>query len=572
MTKPIEMITETEWEMMDIYRDYYGACEDSNLHFERKRPLFDVLSVWNSAKRHLFKWLGEKLIYTEEIKFVKSEEQMYDDFDTDLFGYRTECYNFVQAFHELFRPKYHFSEDYQKSHPNCGILREVCDEASGLLNYENLTSNLWSGNTLKIPTPEGKFISVYHGSKVSKALQKIAEAYNLPNFEDFRIKHSQILNNKELTGILTLSIHPMDYMTMSDNNCGWESCMSWQNGGDYRQGTIEMMNSPSVIVAYLDADTPFYPTHKREFAWSNKKWRQLFICDEQFIVGVKGYPYNNSDLTKRVLEVLKNLAKKNLGWDDYTTVPTEFDDARDIQCDELNNFSKSTRLEFDTCHMYNDFGRGHYAYLNKDIETYVDYTFSGESQCIWCGNCESYDVYDNSVVCESCMEEVYYCDECGCSLNAEERFYHQDQYYCDKCYKNILYDTCTECGAELERRDEFNGSNECYTINFVYKNRIFNFWKSIRKLCPDCLINEPIATTLYYDPNTFADMDNRTLYVKVEDLTNRGKEIFDTAKNAFNIYRNITDYDELRQTMMNDFNTFSCDVSDFEIFDFSKII
>ena len=89
MTKPIEMITKTEWEMMDIYRDYYGACDDSTLYFERKRPLPDVLSVWNSAKRNLFKWLGEKLIYTEEIKFIKSEEQMYDDFDTGLYGYNT---------------------------------------------------------------------------------------------------------------------------------------------------------------------------------------------------------------------------------------------------------------------------------------------------------------------------------------------------------------------------------------------------------------------------------------------------------------------------------------------------
>ena len=38
---------------------------------------------------------------------------------------------------------------------------------------------------------------------------------------------------------------------MSDNNSGWESCMSWRNNGCYRRGTVEMMNSPYVIVAYL---------------------------------------------------------------------------------------------------------------------------------------------------------------------------------------------------------------------------------------------------------------------------------------------------------------------------------
>ena len=75
-----------------------------------------------------------------------------------------------------------------------------------------------------------------------RVLSKIATAYNLPGFEDFRIAQSLVTNQANLKGYITLSIHPLDYMTMSDNNCGWDSCMSWQEEGCYRQGTVEMMN------------------------------------------------------------------------------------------------------------------------------------------------------------------------------------------------------------------------------------------------------------------------------------------------------------------------------------------
>ena len=91
-------------------------------------------------------------------------------------------------------------------------------------------------------------------------------------FEQMRIKHSQILNKKRLKGTLCLSIHPLDYITISDNNCDWDSCMTWTGDdcpGEYRLGTLEMMNSPSVVVAYLDSKEPYHPLDDGR-AWSNK--------------------------------------------------------------------------------------------------------------------------------------------------------------------------------------------------------------------------------------------------------------------------------------------------------------
>ena len=41
---------------------------------------------------------------------------------------------------------------------------------------------------------------------------------------------------------------------MSDNDYGWDSCMGWMNEGEYRLGTVEMMNSPCIVVAYIDGE------------------------------------------------------------------------------------------------------------------------------------------------------------------------------------------------------------------------------------------------------------------------------------------------------------------------------
>lgn len=104
--------------------------------------------------------------------------------------------------------------------------------------------------------------------KALKQLNGILHFMDDDEFEEFRICQSMCTNTTALEGKLCLSIHPLDYMTMSDNACDWSSCMSWQEDGCYRMGTVEMMNSPCVIVAYLESSHPMY--FSREATWNSK--------------------------------------------------------------------------------------------------------------------------------------------------------------------------------------------------------------------------------------------------------------------------------------------------------------
>ena len=116
-----------------------------------------------------------------------------------------------------------------------------------------------------------------------------------------------------MDGELCLSIHPMDYMTMSDNDNNWQSCMNWMNNGDYRLGTVECMNSPYVLVAYLH--NPNHSMSIGPYEWNSKHWRELFIIHPEMISEVKGYCFQDENLTNTILMWIKELAHNNLDWD-----------------------------------------------------------------------------------------------------------------------------------------------------------------------------------------------------------------------------------------------------------------
>ena len=94
-----------------------------------------------------------------------------------------------------------------------------------------------------------------------------------------------VQNFRKSSQKLTLSIHPLDYITMSDNECNWSSCMSWRNEGDYHAGTIEMMNSTCVVVAYIAQNN-----ETLENGWNSKRWRQLFVIHPTCIIASCPYP------------------------------------------------------------------------------------------------------------------------------------------------------------------------------------------------------------------------------------------------------------------------------------------
>ena len=420
----IEKVLEVEKNQMynyitDYAFDGYSSCKE-------RKSMDTILKPWDDAKsEYLYKLLGEQFIISKEISYEKGTEELTEEMSQKLFGWKAPTEEFVREFRNLTS----YGGKYQYNY-----------SLSGLMDSYMLTKNIYDGETFTLPIEGGNPIQVNKGCKVSKIIGKIAKALKIDGYEEFRIAHSQILNQKALKGKLCLSIHPLDYMTMSHNDCGWTSCMNWVEQGEYRRGTVEMMNSPMVVVAYLASESPMMVSGRE---WSNKKWRQLFVVNKDIITGVKAYPYANPELEKIVATWLRDLAKENLGWE-YNEQYLEYDQCGSISPEGWDR-EEELRIQFHTNDMYNDFGTiTHHAYINlKEIDSCYHCNYSGVAICMSCGSLMGDYDSECCLVCDDC-EEVHHCYECGGRYSQDELYELDGDYYCEYCYDNVAF-TCELC-------------------------------------------------------------------------------------------------------------------------------
>ena len=446
-----ELLPENDKKTMENYINLYanGNTDCKNID--------DVLREWADSKRTLYHTLGDKFIVEFPIEYNRPISDISDDCWKET-AYPSKFSTFL---HDLM------------SEFKC-----TTSYTNNIFNHIIVNADNMAANTINIETPISvqhkltqKTIVIQPGAKYFRTLHHLVKECggkydNI--FEEFRIRVSQITNQRSLKGTMCISIHPMDFITMSDNSYGWDSCMKWvDDTGDYRMGTVEMMNSPIVVCAYLKGSEPFnFGWNKNdEFTtWNNKKWRELFIVTPELITEIKSYPYDNEEFTRAVMDTLLALSKEN---DDneydtevYWTYSTPMN-------------SRGMRLQFGTYEngMYNDFGcyrnnKGHLMHYNSQImENITDcnnyyITYSGAKTCMICGAyIDDYDADPKEVVCE---KHGYYthgtCGCCGRRLVSDNIFYSDwtGQEYCEECYyDNFIVDDIIDEDIPVSSAVEF---------------------------------------------------------------------------------------------------------------------
>lgn len=432
-------------------------------------PLSHILRYWSTEKAWLFHMFGDKLTVSKPVRVKKSPAEMRDEWCTLCeHVFITEIVDKVYPYISLW-DLYGMVDDAeleQRKEKNRNH-----DLFMRLITEENLASNevphtAYFENA-SFPLPEGKTLRVQPGMKVMRVLSKIAAAYNLKSeFEDFRIKHSMILNDMEIETTLYLSIHPLDFITASVNDCSWRSCMHWKDG-EFRLGTVEMMNSPCVICAYIKSSEDM-SLFKSSYSWNNKRWREFVIVDDDVVCPIKGYPYWNHELEEAVMDFIDELRPNHYS---KKTISLDFEDANDYHPSFASIYNdKENRLNFYTDAMYNDFRyTDHRARLSLFMEenpTNIYLNYSGEATCMICGDVIDLkpaegddDDYSLDGFNGNAKESGFlYCHECArrygtvCSCCDEIISVDDDSYdvdgriLCQNCYENETCD-CDICGT-----------------------------------------------------------------------------------------------------------------------------
>ena len=321
---------------------------------------------------------------------------------------------------------------------------------------QTILTNRWVLDTT-IYTINNEKVKIQKGQKFTKAVRMVADALkmNKDDIEKYCVGYSQVLNDKVITGELCVSIHPLDYITMSENASGWRSCMKWDQDGCYKQGTVEMMNSDNVVVVYLkskeDMDVDGY-------TWNNKKWRCLYIVEDHFIYSVKPYPYENHKIMEAGAEFIAELLNAQSPEHSFLEAPQW------VAGYETFETPQGRVCGFETDFMYNDIEESEdtrHVYIvdnapTKFYDTVIDY--SGPSQCMLCGNSCIENCED--LVCYHCDNDVYpKCGWCGDRYETDETFVAARTVYstisiCPHCAEeHFVYD---EILGEFVEASEYN--------------------------------------------------------------------------------------------------------------------
>lgn len=487
----IEQLPAQDKVILKNYINTYGIVEEEFIGLD------NWLQNWSHSKQNLYKLLGNNFIVKFPIEFEKSSEDIYREIGDKLINS-----DFKATYHEFYwdiiKNKY-FSNNLIDDDNVLGFSR-----ITDISCFKN--NKIEYGIKWKKPGCN-KVLQIQSGEKPMRALLKIINyfkddfAFDMKEFEKFRLTHSLIFNDKILKGNMCISIHPLDFITMSDNACDWNSCMSWANEGCYHEGTIEMMNSNNTLCCYLESSTPYCfninKENSKDYTWNNKKWRVLAYITKDIIMSGKSYPYEKENFSLIIINKIKELAKENLNWN-YTFGPERYLDMIHINSaasmDRARGYMRYNprkhNILWDTKGMYNDMlnanGVDYWCYRNKVNKTKI-ISVSGKAPCLCCGgsviNEESWageynERYSNAnnVVCRNCLDDLcskYYCDICGklyLTTHTNNIIINEREVnLCDNCVKEYVK-LCPCCGKPFVLAESFY--NYRYKFNIYISNYV----------------------------------------------------------------------------------------------------
>ena len=479
--QPIEALTDTDKETIKNYIYAIGHVDSA--------PIEQVLRVWNANKKTLFRAFGNKLTISKDIVIEKNRTNITRELAKIYSPYviwNRSDQTYAAA---------HFDKivDYCNNEFIASIIHywakkdyDIDDlfNITGIFYHQNFVKGYITHLTTDEPYKCKSFkCTIKNGMRTMRTLQKVIKATGYPYlhlFEDWCNKVNFVNTNADFKAKLVLSINPIDFMSMSDNECNWRSCMSWKNDGCYRAGTLEMMNSNVAIVAYLEAPQTFsiYNAEGQQFIIPNKSWRSLFYVHKKILLAGKSYPYHNTELSIMVLDWLRELVKKNLNWS-YQFINQPY---KDMQYLEGNFFLRDYfDVDFDkkkkhhcifvyTNGMYNDIIEAHDEYMC--CRNYVDHSLklclSGPATCICCGDIiitrediYSYDDLGSSLVCYECKRN---CTCKGCKIIHYNLKYHTKWgNFCSvDCMKDITY--YPALNLAINEQDIYKPDTSCIII------------------------------------------------------------------------------------------------------------
>ena len=417
-----------------------------------------LLEKWYEAKKYFIdKWNGELILeYPEPVVFHLDEQEKKMQISEFIFRVETNYDNYDLA-----------------------------------IFLQNLDTKEIFDNKLEKDYADSVGRSIQAGSKIIKAFKYFET--NERVLREMQDELSAIIQEDKITGTLCLSVHPLDFLSASENQHKWRSCHALD--GEYRAGNLSYLTDSSTIMCYLKSDDkkvklPHFP---EDVPWNSKKWRMWLFSSDDYSALFAGrqYPFFSKDALYLSRSLL--LGKTEITWSDwYDDILTEFPrkNYHYRDCDLYGRHVSMRNRIFRMRDFVEDVGGDDALHFNDVLESscYVPYycwsrygspnihfTIGSSVNCICCSATPLLN--SDMMICRECFRanskntrrDVKYCECC------DSRCLIEDMVYCESCGDFI----CNDC-AESE-------CCVCEKCGSTWYNRDIVFDKDTNKwLCPDC--------------------------------------------------------------------------------------
>ena len=220
-----------------------------------------------------------------------------------------------------------------------------------------------------------------------------------------------------------LSIHPCDFLEMSNTDNSWHSCHNLKDG-DYQAGTLSYMCDEVSMVFYTVNSDVTQDFHKAPHIA-----REIYCYSGGTLLQSRLYPSDRADQRERYLELVQKVIASCLG------VPGEW-----VTQAVTNGNGQFWRSGVGS-RQYRDYDYG-YAIVSllqnegRDGDTML--TIGHKACCVCCGE----DLRDSNMIdCGRCHSLVI-CKSCGREMDKDDTSYDEEAraYYCGDCRP-----ICTQC-------------------------------------------------------------------------------------------------------------------------------
>lgn len=406
----------------------------------------ELLQQWYKAKEDLIDLWGGKLIIQQDepVTFDLSQEEK-----------RRRLDDFIYMVEE--------------THNNYGLANFL----GNITSDEFFTNHLLNDYYLDVRSE--KKTKIPKGTKIVKAFKYFEK--NKEVLANLQNQASMIIQEDKVSGILCFSVHPLDFLSSSENTHSWRSCHALD--GEYRAGNLSYLLDNSTIICYLKSDEEKHklPNFPEDVPWNSKKWRMWLFLENnrEALFAGRQYPF----FSPAALEAVRNFYLHSIaqqrdrvwsGWysDFITRFPgregsvsrdRELTNGRNVMlCNKIYPMLELVEDANNSRHfndlIYSSFYIPYYcwSYFPETNEP-LKFNIGSPVPCLRCG--KNHVDLDASMICLNCDAEVgtgendyfTYCACCERRVPRDQACWLDsiDDYLCPECYDKETT-SCDRCG------------------------------------------------------------------------------------------------------------------------------